>query len=281
MDFFQKRITNLFPIGIYFLLFFPLFSNEKTNSEPSPNHPNYEQKELKYEEGEVTVDLRLAAENLKRKVEKNYSLITKILKNRNKEEDLIRIRTKIAQGNTEYLRRNYKLARRIYKDAVQDIESIAKELSQDYRNYFLNYTEALNQEILYWKEKRMESPPNPFLIPYLEKKGSESGDYYKFAEWLSQSQGNLQALAYYRLSIASLIEGITRSRQEKEPKTIPEDHLSEDERKLYDESRNLLYEEENRKREEFRKWLQERKANNEASEENTQTLKSKNENPNP
>lgn len=251
----------LLPLGISILLFInnPILSNENTSTEPNPNHPNYEQMELKYEEGEVTINLKLAAENLKRKAEKNYSQMVILLKTRGKEDDLIPLRTKMAKGNTEYLRRNYKIARRIYKDLIQQIESIAENLNQDFRNHYTNYTELLNNEILFWKEKRGEQGINPFLLPYLERKGNDASEYNKYAEWLTQSQGNLPATNYYKLSIMNLLDGIIRSRQEKERKPIPEDHLSEEEKKIYDESRNLVYEEESKKREEYKKWLEERK----------------------
>ncbi len=195
---------------------------------------------LQYETGDVTINLKLEAERLKRVSESRFQSLLTTFENRNQKEKIEKIRTAISEGSTEYLRGDFTLARRLLKAAIQDMESAAGELNASYRESFREYTSQLNSEIMKLKEDRQKLELNPNLLPFLEKKAQDASEFYRQAEFLARSGQNASALHKYQLSIRALMDAILRSREEWDRKLNPDEYWNENDRNIYYEVRGIL-----------------------------------------
>lgn len=227
-------------------------AEENHSNDPSNTTP------LKYESGDVTIDLKLESERLKKLADENSLQLRNLYTNQNKEESWKSIQSTFAQAGTASLRGQYLESRRLYKQGLGDFDKDSKEFIKVYREYFSKYTQDLNTLIIDTKSKREEFDPNPNLVPHLERRAKEAGIFYRQAEFLTSSNRPVLALKYYMLSTVELLEGVIRAKKEihqaqesKEAIYLDPDFLVVEDRKVWDEARNRIHtqEEESRKKE--------------------------------
>ncbi|MCC5815066.1 MAG: hypothetical protein JJT78_09940 [Leptospira sp.] len=241
------------------------------------NHSNSgeEGTPLKYETGDVTIDLKTETERLKKLADANSSQMVNLYLNQGKEGEWKSTQLIFSQANTAFLRGRYRDSRRLFRQGLNDMDKQANDFVQVYNAYFDKYTGELNTQIIEIKSNREKYDPNPNLLPHLERKAKEAGVFFRQAEFLVNSKRPILALKYYQLATIELLEGVIRGKKElasnienndKADESVPSnntksgasekiyldvDYLTLEDRKVWDESHNLSHvnEEEGRKKE--------------------------------
>ncbi|WCL49534.1 hypothetical protein [Leptospira sp. GIMC2001] len=243
-------------------------SDSKTGTEAKSDHS--ETKALKYEEGDVTIDLKIESERLIKLSDKKLKVLNPILLNRKKEATILELQKQFLLAKTAFSKGEYKDSRRLSKEGLDNIETESVNLSKQYEEKYNSYSNELNEKIAQLKNQSETYPiSNPNLIAYLNKRIQESGFHFRKAEFLNKSGQNLDSIKFYQLSILELLNGIqkanieiqTSSREKKENddnhvKILKIDYLPIEARKDYDDSRNLNHEVQEQKRTKERERIQ-------------------------
>ncbi len=231
-----------------------LHSNENHSNSGEEGSP------LKYESGDVTIDLKTESERLKKLADINSSQLINLYQNHGKEEEWKSIQLIFSQANTAFLRGRYRDSRRLFTQGLNEMDKQANDFVQVYNAYFDKYTGELNTQIIEIKSSREQFDPNPNLLPHLERKAKEAGVFFRHAEFLGNSKRPILALKYYQLATIELLEGVIRGKKEvrsnvesdeKVKVYLDVDYLTLEDRKAWDEAHNLSHasEEESRKME--------------------------------
>lgn len=212
---------------------------------------------LKYEEGDVTINLKHESERLKKLLERNLILIKPLYLNAGKETEYQEIAKIYAQGNITHLRGDYRESRRTFRSAQEKFNTDANAFGEKYKEDFLKYSTSINQKILLLQTEKPElQSQNPNLISYLEKKIQDSGNFFRQAETLHGSGQSIASVRFFQLAIQELLQGLLRSNKVlDEPnhdspttKILELDHLSLEDRKKWDDVYGLVHSVEEEKR---------------------------------
>lgn len=280
---------------VAFLALSPLSSQEtekKTGQEPNHKNQKIETQPMKYEEGDVLIDMKIESERLRKISDRKSSRLETSFINLQKNSEWKGIQDTFSQAKLASLRGEYQESRRLFHQGITDLDKQAEEFVGVYKNHFNEYTNELNNLLVKIKNDTDINQSNRNLYPYMAGRAKEAGIFYRQGEFLSSSRRPVMALRYFQLSTKELLEGIRRGReelekstdknseenresntdtQETQPKYLKVDYLSLEERKVWDDSRSLNHSEEEKARIKERKRIEEyislRKEKSEKSQE--------------
>lgn len=252
-------------------------SGDDSQVASNPNHSNskVESKPMKYETGDVTIDLQHESDRLKKLSEMNSKKLTNLFINRGKTEEWKKIQTIFSQANVAYLRGDYTESRRLFHQGLEELDTNADSFNKEYKTHFNRFTEELNQKLEKVRDESSEGERQD-LLDHLESRGKEAGVFFRQALFLERSGKPILALSYHQLSIRELLHGLIRANKELESifqenpeankdkaqtsqevkKYLSADYLEKESLKILDDSMNLNHLEENKKREEERGRIQ-------------------------
>ncbi|MCZ8345078.1 MAG: hypothetical protein O9346_01565 [Leptospiraceae bacterium] len=237
--------------------------------------------ELKYEFGDVTIDLKIETERLKKLYEKEIQKNKIHLKNTSQTEILKSLDSIRINSENLYINGNYKESRRSYKKGFEILNQFYKAQSDSYKEKFKEYNQIVNQTKDKLNEVNSENTNNrletiikkqkeAMLYNYLAKNHEASGrlnqsyNYFKLA-----NKELLQTLMILGKELATYNSNKEKSENENDSKYLLLDYLSPIGRKDWDDIVGVDHIMEENKRETERKRIQ-RYLSNKVKEETKQ-----------
>jgi hypothetical protein len=200
-------MNKKFHLGIIFfcsLAVISIYANEAEKTDHSKNAQDLPQ--LKYEEGDITIDLKIEAERLK----KTFNYLFKIYKNHilnsSKDNLIIDIEQSRKISENHFLNGNFKESRRSYRKGFMLFNQFTKDQSIYYKQRFKDNIEYLNAEIL--KLKNQSSPNSLRKIETSEKKIREAMLLNHLANNNFISEKYDQSFELYKSANLELLESI-------------------------------------------------------------------------
>lgn len=250
-------------IFIYSSLILSLSSQTKEELDANPTNHSNKKKEgvpLKYEEGDVTIDLKIESERLKKLFYQNLQLLRPIFINAGKESDFENLLQYYTQGNSALLRGEARDSRRIFKEGLNLLDSSAKDFARGYQENFNTYSGELTQKLMKIKG---ETDKEMNTIAYIERRIQESGYLYRQAAYFQESFQPIHSIKYFQLSLQELLRGMIQANKEieasletdEEKKYSDLEYLKLEERKVWDDTHRLIHTETEEIRDKERKRL--------------------------
>lgn len=269
--------------GFLIFLFVSSHIFSQANGAPSADehsNPKVQGKPLKYEDGDVTIDLRKESDRLKRVVERRLVLVQPLFRNREKTEATKKINDLYTVANRLHLQTNFKESRRLFREALQELDSEMESILSEYQKAFDELSSKFNLRLMALKADA-KLIQNQNLIPFLEQKVQESSEQYRRASQNMEGSSYEESLKHFQISINYLLIGIQKANREifsnnslehlrsdgiTEP-ILEEDYLVPGDRKLWDDVRGKIHStEENLRKSERERILRIRQQKLKASE---------------
>lgn len=257
----MKPSIILFIIFIYSSLAISLSSQEKEELDSNNSNHAKEKKHgspLKYEEGDVTIDLKIESERLKKLFSQNLSLLRPLYVNRKQESDYDNLLQYYTQGNSALLRGKDRDSRRIFKEGLNLLDSNAKDFAKEYEQNFNTNLEELTQKLI---KIQADSDKEANAVAYIERRIQESGYLYRQAVYFQDSFQPIHSIKYFQLSLQELLRGMiqvnkqieSNSGSPAEKKITDIEYLNIENRKIWDDSQGMIHSEIEEKREKDKK----------------------------
>lgn len=250
---------NLFKL--FFLLLLPLFvySQEPTGdaktAEPT-KEPATDSKPLKHESGSVSMDPRAISINYKN----NNLIILKRLKvsllNYEMEEDYKKLMKSYIDATILLQERKYPEARRAFEGNATELNEAAQKLFEKNKEVHDKLLKNTSEQII---EMKIDAEPGDTLVSILEKNIAQATDISLSANESISTKNYIEALEKLKRSnytLLRIIASISKNKNKtlkiadrvQKKLLIDEDYIPTEYIKLYDDSRNLIFQEEEEER---------------------------------
>jgi len=239
--------------NIALLILFTLSLNAQ-DSQPKP---------MKHEKGDVTIAAADAADYYARKNINELKKIQTSCINLVSEESFKKLITDYIRGKSLLQAGRYTESRRMLEDNSAEIKTKTDEIIKYYREAAQKMGEEAGR--LSVELSLQNNSGNDYLIPVINKNLKNSNEAIKMAEDMILSSNQIEGLYYYKSAITSLVKaiyyynksdvrGLSGKQKAEKNILIDDDLLPKNYLKEYDDSRNLLHSEEEKKREKQREY---------------------------
>lgn len=229
----------------------------------SLNAQDSQQKPMKHEKGDVTIAAADAADYYARKNINDLKKIQTSCINLVGEDSFKKLITDYIRGKSLLQAGRYPESRRMLEDNAAEIKTKTDEIIKYYREASQKMGEEAGR--LSVELTLQNDNGNDYLVPVINKNLKNSNEAIKMAEDMILSSNQIEGLYYYKSAITSLVKAIyyynksgirgLSSKQKAEKNIlIDDDLLPKNYLKEYDDSRNLLHSDEEKKREKQREY---------------------------
>lgn len=244
-------------------------SSESSNTNTKQSSPVSNLPELKYEKGDVTIDLKLEAERLKKAFEYELGKNKIHIKNSSNKELLKDLNDLRIESENLYINGNYKESRRSYKKGFELLKIFYKDQSNIYKEKFKEYNQILNQskdKLLetdtenkkYRMETASKKQKEAMLYNYLAKNHEDAKRYNHSSEMFKLATKEvLESLILIEKEISKDPENKTKTEINTDTKYLDLDYLSPIARKDWDDIIGVDHSKQENKREQDRKRIEE------------------------
>lgn len=244
-------------------------SSESSNTNTKQSSPVSNLPELKYEKGDVTIDLKLEAERLKKAFDYELGKNKIHIKNSSNKELLKEFNDIRIESENLYINGNYKESRRSYKKGFQLLKIFYKDQSNIYKEKFKEYNQILNQskdKLLetdtenkkYRMETASKKQKEAMLYNYLAKNHEDAERYNHSSDMFKLATKELlESLILIEKEISKDPENKTKTEINTDTKYLDLDYLSPIARKDWDDIIGVDHSKQENKREQDRKRIEE------------------------